>query len=312
MLNKLVSSPFTPFPADSIPLCTHQERVRALEQQCQRLGLNNHSEEAKIEAYSKLLCDDRRGLLWLGFAKIASSSLLQALLTIDGKRPKGDLHQARVQRDYGLKKLNLESYTKEEILYRIQNYYTFTVVRNPFDRLVSAWRNKLIKPSAAMYGGISRSIAKTYPRYEFYNATGSIIGLPPDRATFPQFATYLRMTPRRKLDAHWVNYSSFNPCIIKWSAILKMETLQIDAYPLLERLKKDNVTELPSRNALQEQNQRNLTFKRLPEFQGVLPEDYEYLFKIYGLDFDLFGYSWDSENMAAACKCQPSSDYVCC
>ena len=37
----------------------------------------------------------------------------------------------------------LVQYSPEEIKYRLENYYKFMFVRHPFDRILSAWRDKL-------------------------------------------------------------------------------------------------------------------------------------------------------------------------
>ena len=42
--------------------------------------------------------------------------------------------------------INFHNLSKEEALYRLKNYYKFAIVRNPLERLLSAYRNKLEPP----------------------------------------------------------------------------------------------------------------------------------------------------------------------
>ncbi len=293
-----------------MPLCTRQERIKAFQRQCKHLGLDNHTEEARLKAYSGLLCDDRHGVLYLGFAKAGSSSWLKTLMEAQGKPARGGLHNVHKQQRYNLKRLSLKFFSKEEILYRIQNYFTFIVVRNPFDRLISAWRNKFVQRNG-MFHGLGKRLAKKYPRKEYYNATGKWTSLPNDVATFPQFVMHLRLSHHG--NAHWTHYHSGNRCSVDWDAILKLETADVDTYPVLNRLQKGhNITKIPEMNSNQADDQRHLRVKHLPEFKGVLPVDYEYLYGVYQRDFDLFGYSWDRDRMIASCVCKPEEGYSCC
>ncbi len=154
-----------------MPLCTRQERVKAFQRQCKRLGLHNQTEEARLKAYSRLLCDDRHGLLYPGVCKAGSTTWVKTLMEAQGKPARGGVHSARNRQKYNLKRLSSQFYSKEEILYRMQNYFTFVVVRNPFDRLVSAWRNKFVQ-SNGMFHKLSKKLAKIYPINEHHNATG--------------------------------------------------------------------------------------------------------------------------------------------
>ena len=170
--------------ADTVPVCTQLERVKIFEDECQRMGLHNQTEQARFAAYAKLLCDDRHRLLYLGFLKAGSSTWLKMLMDASGKPARGVLHYQRQPQTYGLKRLSLDFFTKEEILYRIQNYFAFVVVRNPFDHLVSVWRNKFVDPTGVHYQ-LSRKVAKMYPRAKYYNATGRYTGLPDKSGDFP-------------------------------------------------------------------------------------------------------------------------------
>ncbi len=300
------------FFSDVLPLCTERQRVNAFQRECQHLGLDNQTEESRLEAYSGLLCDDRHGLLYLGFAKAGSTSWLVTLMEAASAKPAhGVLHSAGNQAKYGLKRLSSKFYSKKEILHRIRNYFTFIVVRNPFDRLVSTWRNKFVQREG-MFHGLSKKLTTMYPRNEYHNATGRWnSGFPNDVATFPQFVMHLRLTHQR--NSHWKHYHSSNPCAVEWDAILKLETADVDTYPVINRLRKDHdITKIPEINSQQTEGQLHLGVKHLPEFTGVIPVDYKYLFDVYQRDFDLFGYSWDRDRMVASCVCEPEEGHSCC
>jgi len=102
-------------------------------------------------------------------------------------------------------------------------YFTFMVVRHPFVRLVSAYRDKL--ETLTQYN--VRYHIKDGPRMTERRVHNSSVA---DSPTFPEFVDYLLRTPPNLMDKHWAPYSKLClPCNISYSAILKLETLQEDA-----------------------------------------------------------------------------------
>ena len=73
--------------SDIVAVCTEEERVKAFQRECKRLGLDNQTEESRLQAYSGLLCDDRHGLLYLAFDKAGSTSWLKTLMAAASGKP---------------------------------------------------------------------------------------------------------------------------------------------------------------------------------------------------------------------------------
>jgi len=57
-----------------------------------------------------------------------------------------------------LEHMNFWNLTPNERRYRLENYTKFMVVREPFERLLSAYRNKLEKYTSGVFGRISNQI----------------------------------------------------------------------------------------------------------------------------------------------------------
>jgi len=118
-----------------------------------------------------------------------------------------------------------------------KEYFTFLVVRHPFVRLVSAYRDKLEKLTEYNV----RYHIKDAPRMTSRRVFNSSVA---DSPTFPEFVEYLIRTPPNLMDKHWAPYTKVClPCNQTYSAILKLETLEEDADWLFDKLKVENLRE---------------------------------------------------------------------
>lgn len=81
-----------------------------------------------------------------------------------------------------------------------KEYFTFLVVRHPFVRLVSAYRDKL--ETLTEYN--VRYHMKDAPRMTSRRVFNSSVA---DSPTFPEFAEYLIRTPPNLMDKHWAPYT---------------------------------------------------------------------------------------------------------
>ena len=99
-------------------------------------------------------------------------------------------------------------------------YFKFMVVRHPFVRLVSAFRDKLERMTEYNVRYHAKDAVRMTERR--YNSTVA------DSPTFPEFADYLVRTPPNLMDKHWAPYSKLClPCNISYDAILKLETIKV-------------------------------------------------------------------------------------
>ncbi len=94
-----------------------------------------------------------KDLVYLHTAKVACSSLIKSIIDFGNKRiiDYVDLHDEIQQdqfRQYNAKKY--KRYTKDKHK-KNSNKFTFTFVRNPFSRLVSAYKNKIINDEKPNY-----------------------------------------------------------------------------------------------------------------------------------------------------------------
>ncbi|XP_077460887.1 carbohydrate sulfotransferase 12-like [Stigmatopora argus] len=172
----------------------------------------------------------------------------------------------------------------------LQNYTKFLFVRDPFVRLISAFRDKFLRPNGPFYSSIGRGMILRYGNLSKEEVPKTVAeahaaGIKP---TFPQFISYLLDEAREKkiFNDHWRQVNSLcHPCQMNYDFIGQLETLETDAEQLLKLLQVDHLVQFPSgpKNQTLESWERDW-FGQIPV--SMITE----LYKRYQPDFELFGY----------------------
>ena len=178
------------------------------------------------------------------------------------------------------------------------NTIGFLIARNPYERLVSGYRDKIlgeaVRYPSAVYGQISRIILRKYRQKDLYGP--SKISTP----TFTEFIRYIvdEVAEGRELDMHWTpSYKFCNPCQVNLTHIIKFETIDRDTswivkkanltsfMPQTKRSKQENKLQI---NAAKDgQNTSSIVHTYLQKLPQEILND---LNDIYEIDFDIFGY----------------------
>lgn len=170
------------------------------------------------------------------------------------------------------------------------------VVREPFVRLLSAYRDKLEKITPPYYRKLARAMMEN--REKDNKVSGIVKSYGP---TFYEFVSYLIKNKDNSFsfDEHWAPYYHFcSPCAVNFSVIAKVETLSRDsAYViqqlglgyLLGRTVGDRRTRL--RTVMNKSKDGRNTTTLLKYYFSQLDETMlDGLLEIYGVDFEMFGY----------------------
>jgi hypothetical protein len=177
------------------------------------------------------------------------------------------------------------------------DYYRLLVVRHPFQRLVSAYRDRIADTSrftsqAWIY--VPRIFALTRPslnRSQIFhiNHRQHKLSIVP---TFKEFVNWLLIISPNKYDVHWNRYSDHcRPCSIDYDAIIKMDNFSKDEeVKVMCEMRLDHLNvSLPHF----QQTSGGLTDFHITcqYFQQLIPEEVKALYEIYSLDFQMFHYS---------------------
>uniref|UniRef100_A0A8C0S5G3 Carbohydrate sulfotransferase n=1 Tax=Canis lupus familiaris TaxID=9615 RepID=A0A8C0S5G3_CANLF len=177
-----------------------------------------------------LVVDEDHELIYCYVPKVACTNWKRLMMVLSGRGKYSDpmeipANEAHVSAN--LKTLN--QYSIPEINHRLKSYMKFLFVREPFERLVSAYRNKFTQK-------YNTSFHKRYGtkiiRRQRKNATQEALRRGDD-VRFEEFVAYLidPHTQREEpFNEHWQTVHSLcHPCHIHYDLVGKYETLEEDS-----------------------------------------------------------------------------------
>ncbi len=287
-------------------VCTNRARLQTLHEGCRRYpNLTSSFPSSDKPLYWRLLADDKHHVLYCVIPKAGCTSFktmmvnqTQRLLPNTTIR----VHDSRKLHSVGL--AYLSAYRTRGIRRRLKTYTKVIVVRHPFDRLLSAYKDKFV--SHRIFSRVYlRLIAETIG-LDHVTHNGRIM------ISLEQFLDLVRRGHDGGFrNRHWLPYTELcHPCHIQYDHILKLETLESDSKNVLSLfLNQDRqpVT-LPHLNG-----QRSASGKlqiASDTFRELDPALVKSIVEIYQGDFDLFGYGWDSY-FGASCSGNFSAANCC-
>ncbi|KAH8298149.1 hypothetical protein KR018_008927 [Drosophila ironensis] len=182
-----------------------------------------------------------------------------------------------------------------ELMELLPSALSFLFVRDPFERILSAYRNKLEGNKNTFYKALGTKIVHRYRRH---NLGGS---WPRCGPTFEEFVRFLiaEHEAGKKFDEHWAPIYSFcTPCSVNFTIIGKTETFQRDSEYIIRQAGLESLLlglgKLPQRKQRKIGNQARSGVKSeaLVEryFADLDRSTLDQLLKIYLIDFELFDY----------------------
>ncbi|MBN3296489.1 CHSTB sulfotransferase, partial [Amia calva] len=240
------------------------------------------------EDLKHLVVDDQHELLYCYVPKVACTNWKRVLMVLTGdgkysdplKIPANEAHVAGNLR-------TLSQYTTAEINHRLRTYLKFVFVREPFERLVSAYRNKFTRNYNTAfhkrYGTKIISRHRVNPREEALEKGNDV--------SFEEFVYYLvdpRTQHEEPFNEHWERVHSLcHPCIIHYNVVGKYESLEQDARYILQLAKSQDVVRFPATV----KSSRTTDDMAAQFFQKVSPFYQKKLYNLYKMDFLLFNYT---------------------
>ena len=191
---------------------------------------------------------------------------------------------------YGLRVVSPKDRT---FLERHQSYFKFMFVRNPYHRLLSAYRYwfcvkncgaRLVQPEHSFWKKVD------YINEKFSSQIKGIPKLKGMAITFEAFLRYVLDDVKQynTTDDHWKPlYRLSMPCVMNYDFIGKLETFQQDLYALMRHIGVVKTPEFHFKPA-----PINSTTNVFKEFWTEVPPDIvEQVQEVYAKDFNLFHYN---------------------
>ncbi|XP_028855410.1 carbohydrate sulfotransferase 11-like [Denticeps clupeoides] len=265
----------------------HQGRRELLEEACR-----SYTRKRRVlipEDLKHMIVDDQHGLLYCYVPKVACTNWKRVLMVLTGESggvrdplqiPANEAHIPGNLR-------TLSEYSTSEINHRLRRYLKFLFVREPFERLVSAYRNKFTRSyNTAFHKRYGTKIIRRHrpdPSPEALERG--------DDVSFSEFVHYLvdPSTQREEpFNEHWERVHSLcHPCLIHYDVVGKYETLAEDSGYVLKLAGVDGEVSFPaSGKSTHTTGDMAATF-----FRDISPTYQKRLYNLYRMDFLLFNYS---------------------
>ncbi|KAF1380485.1 hypothetical protein PFLUV_G00164220 [Perca fluviatilis] len=248
-------------------------------------------DDLSVEELDNFIVDDKQCIVYCFIPKVACTNWKTVMFVLNQSKPYPDPKSINVDLVHDIDKLvYLNAFPREEIEAKLKNYTKFMFVRDPFTRLISAYRDKFLQwHDEYYYLNFSREILRLYGNLTNPPRTvkeASVTELHPSFYNFIQYLLDPRTEEKQPFDLHWKQmYRQCHPCLIQYDFLGHQETLQQDAQQLLRMLKLENDIKFPP-------SYENMTSpSSVSEWFSTVPlEDRRKLYQLYEKDFRLFGY----------------------
>ncbi|XP_007904253.1 carbohydrate sulfotransferase 12 [Callorhinchus milii] len=265
-------------------------------------GKNRAFEDIPNKELDHLIVDDRHGIIYCYVPKVACTNwkrimiLLSESLVNQGtpyhdplEIPRDLVHNSSSHVTFNKFWKRYGKFSKHLMKVKLKKYTKFLFVRDPFVRLISAFRSKFEIQNEDFYKRFAIPMLQLYancsqPPPSVSKAFSA--GIKPTFSNFIQYLLDLRTEMIMPFNEHWRQvYRLCHPCQINYDFIGKLESLEQDAKYLLSLLNVEKLVQFPPsfRNRTVSSWERNW-FSEIPKIWR------RKLFELYKPDFALFGY----------------------
>ena len=197
-------------------------------------GLLNHLYPKTL--IDHLWFDDPKKVLFCAVPKIGSSTMNRHFLVINGYKTSDELGPKRPPPKVLALVNKLRNLNETKQISRLESYYSFTIVRNPLERLVSGYKDKLEHESSFWYQKLQHRILDLF-RHDEFKAWESKNKSYELRPSFHEFIQYFISTPLVRLDHHFRPFTDVCfPCTLKYDFYVSFKSFDNDIKVLFHHL----------------------------------------------------------------------------
>ncbi|XP_017891132.1 carbohydrate sulfotransferase 11 [Ceratina calcarata] len=261
-------------------------RKKFLAQKCAEEELDRPGNDSlhKPNAW-EFLVNREYHLIWCNVFKAASTSWMYNFNLLAGYSPQ--FLKASKAVPVSLARQKYPRHTAEELSKFLNDSISFLIVRHPFERLLSAYRDKLEHSLPHTF----HSNLGTHIVWNYRTKTAGRHG--PRYPLFEEFVRWLlcQWKAGNELDMHWTPIVTFcTPCQVRFDVIAKFETLHEDQDYLIKRAQVGNIIKPEWKNPTRGVQTKDVIKNYFAQLSKLQIND---LYEMFRYDFVLFDYSPD-------------------
>ncbi|XP_035252203.1 carbohydrate sulfotransferase 8-like [Anguilla anguilla] len=236
---------------------------------------------------SRIFVEDEYKLLYCEVPKAGCSNWKRVLMVLGGVASS----TREIKHDavhYGNHLKRLDGFDHRGIAQRLESYTKVLFVREPFQRLVSAFRDKFENPNTYYHPVFGKPIISKYRANASQAALRTGAGV-----TFKEFMQYLLDVHRPVgMDIHWEHVNQLcSPCLLDYDFIGKFETIEEEANFLLQRTGAPRNLTFPSFKDRHPQAERTSARITQQYFAQLNASERQRAYDFYYMDYLMFNYS---------------------
>uniref|UniRef100_G3TAX7 Carbohydrate sulfotransferase n=1 Tax=Loxodonta africana TaxID=9785 RepID=G3TAX7_LOXAF len=266
---------------------SQQERKRLMREACAKYRASSSRRAVTPRHVSRIFVEDRHRVLYCEVPKAGCSNWKRVLMVLAGLASStADIQHNTVH--YGSALKRLDTFDRQGILHRLSTYTKMLFVREPFERLVSAFRDKFEHPNSYYHPVFGKAILARYRANASREALRTGSGV-----RFPEFVQYLLDVHRPVgMDIHWDHVSRLcSPCLIDYDFVGKFESMEDDANFFLSLIHAPQNLTFPRFKDRHSQEARTTARITHQYFSQLSTLQRQRTYDFYYMDYLMFNYS---------------------
>ncbi|KAL2762534.1 carbohydrate sulfotransferase 8 [Daubentonia madagascariensis] len=264
-----------------------EARKRVMHEACAKYRASSSRRAVTPRHVSRIFVEDRHRVLYCEVPKAGCSNWKRVLMVLAGLASStADIQHNTVH--YGSALRRLDTFDRQGILHRLSTYTKMLFVREPFERLVSAFRDKFEHPNSYYHPVFGKAILARYRANASREALRTGAGV-----RFPEFVQYLLDVHRPVgMDIHWDHVSRLcSPCLIDYDFVGKFESMEDDANFFLSLIHAPRNLTFPRFKDRHSQEARTTARITHQYFAQLSALQRQRTYDFYYMDYLMFNYS---------------------
>ena len=243
------------------------ERQATVRDFCRRK--NRNDEAVNIKKLSNIIVAEKLKILFCYIPKVSCTQWKTVIASLDGAKTKTWIHNPK-----NFKFLHV--YPRNDVDRMLKTYFKFVFVREPLERLLSAYLDKFHSGDSAFHSAYGRGIIRRYrpggnPEHK--------------NVTFDEFLNFVINIGNSYWNEHWQTYDKLcHPCAIQYDFIGRFENLEEEASFVLSGIKRKSNISFPHVRPSSTPSKLSLYYSQISR------ERLDRLLQIFSGDSEMFGY----------------------